>query len=260
MFPKEHGAWAILAAPILVGLLAAPSCSPAAASLFCLGALAAFLLRAPLQILMIRPYDSQALSWMALYLALTAVGFLPLIFLLGRWQLLFFAVPASLLLAENLFANRTGRRFSALNEVSGVLGLCLGAPAAFYAAYGDLGPKAWALWLLSSAYFIGPIFHVKMAALQHRTLADSSALPKLRQMRRLSAAYHGLTLVIIGGWAAQGGLITGAAVIPFAAAFLKTVARGFRGPERVDFRSLGYAEVAYSILFVVVMGAANIGT
>lgn len=260
MFPKEHGAWAILAAPILVGLLAAPSCSPAAAGLFCLGALAAFLTRAPLQVLLIRPYDGQALSWMALYSALTLVSFLPLIFSWERWQLLFFTVPVSFLLAENLFANRTGRRFSALNEAAGVLGLCLGAPAAFYAACGDLGSKAWALWLLCAAYFIGPIFHVKMAALQHRAVADSSALPKLRHMRRLSAAYHGLILAIIAGWAAQGGLITGAAVIPFAAAFLKTVARGFHGPERVDFRALGYAEVAYSILFVVVMGAANIKT
>lgn len=256
MFPKEHGAWAILIAPILVGYLGAPSHAPVPAALFFLGALAAFLLRAPLQILLSRPGDRQARWWLALYLSLTTAGFLPLIALFGRWRLLFFALPAFLLLAENLAANKAGRRFSAFNEVAGVLGLCLGAPAAFYAAGGDLGPGAWALWLLSAAYFIGPIFHVKMAALQHRAAADSSALPQLRRMRRLSAAYHGLVLALIGVWTAGGGLAA-AAVIPFAAAFLKTVLRGFQGPGRVDFRSLGYAEVAYSVLFVVVMGASS---
>ena len=102
---------------------------------------------------------------------------------------------------------------------------------------------------------MGPIFHVKMAALQHRAAMDPTALPKLERMRRLSMAYHGLTLAAVIGWAASGG-VPMAAAIPFAAAFLKTLLRGARAPERVDFHSLGYAEVAYSVLFVIVMGVA----
>lgn len=255
MLPREHGAWAILIAPILVGLLIAPAFSPLAAGLFVLGALAAFLVRAPLQALLARPEDRKALKWLALYAALTAGSFFPLIAVLGRWKLLLFAVPAILLLAQNLTANRSGRRFSAFNEAAGVLGLCLGAPAACYAASFELGPRAWALWLLCSAFFLGPIFHVKMAALQHRAVADPALLPGLERMRRLSTAYHGLTLAAVGGWAASGGLPAPAA-IPFAGAFLKTVRRGALAPERVDFRALGYVEVAYSILFVAVMGMA----
>jgi len=34
MMPREHGAWAILLAPIMVGLIAAPAFSPLAAALF----------------------------------------------------------------------------------------------------------------------------------------------------------------------------------------------------------------------------------
>ena len=185
-------------------------------------------------------------------MALTAAGFLPLIGPLGRRQLLLFAVPAVLLLAENLAANRAGRRFSAFNEAAGVLGLCLGAPAAYYAASAGLGPRAWTLWLLCSAFFLGPIFHVKMAALQHRAALDSSALPKLDGMRRLSVLYHGLVWAAVLAWIVSGAL-PAAAAIPFAAAFLKTVLRGCQAPERVDFRSLGFAEVGYSVLFVIVM-------
>jgi hypothetical protein len=255
MLPREHGAWAILIGPILVGLLGAPVFSPAAAALFVLGALAAFLVRAPLQALLARPSDRGAQGWLAFYTALTLGAFVPLILLIGCWKLLFFAVPTGLLLAENLTANKSGRRFSAFNEGAGVLGLCLGAPAAYYAASFQLDARAWSLWLLCSAFFLGPIFYVKMAALQHRAVADKSALTALALMRRRSMAYHGLALAAVGAWAATGG-VPALAAVPFAASFIKTLLRGARAPERVDFKSLGYAEVGYSILFVVVTGLA----
>lgn len=256
MLPREHGAWAILIGPILVGLLGAPGLSPLAAGLFALGALAAFLLRAPLQALLAKPGDRRAQGWLALYAALTVGSFFPLIVLLGCWKLLFFAVPSGLLLAANLTANKSGRRFSALNEAAGVLGLCLGAPAAYYAASFDLGPRAWALWLLCSAFFLGPIFHVKLAALQHRALTDKTALPAIERARRRSAAYHGLTLAAVGGWAAYGG-VPAIVAIPFAVSLIKTLLRGSSAPARVDFKSLGYREVGYTVLFVVVMGLAK---
>lgn len=255
MLPREHGAWAILIAPILVGLLGAPVFSPAAATLFCLAALAAFLIRSPLQALLAKPGDRRAWGWLAFYGVLTVGSFLPLIVIMGCWKLALFAVPALLLMAENLTANKSGRRFSAFNEGAGVLGLCLGAPAAYYAASFRLEPRAWELWLLCSAFFLGPIFYVKMAALQHRAVADKSALPALDSMRRRSLAYHGAVLAAVVLWAVNGGVPVLAA-LPFAASFIKSVLRGSHEPARVDFKSLGYMEVAYSVLFVVVMGAA----
>jgi hypothetical protein len=238
---------------MLVGLLAAPSVSPIAAVLFVVGAVSAFLVRAPLQALLAKPSDRRAMGWLALYAAMTAGAFLPLILVLGCWKLLFFGAPAGLLLAENLTANESGRRFSAFNEGAGVLGLCLGAPAAYYSASFALDARAWSLWILCSAFFLGPIFYVKMAALQHRAFSDPAVCPALALMRRRSAAYHGLVLAAVSCGAAFGGL-SPLAVIPFAAAFIKTVIRGAHAPERVNFRSLGYAEVAYSILFVLAAG------
>lgn len=253
MMPREHGAWAILLAPIMVGLIAAPAFSPLAAALFVLGSLAVFLSRTPLQALLAKPGDRRAQGWLAFYAALAAGAFGPLILLLGCWKLLYFAVPSGLLLAENLLANKAGRRFSAFNEAAGVFGLCLGAPAAYYVASFQLDARAWSIWLLCSAFFLGPIFYVKMAALQHRAVADPSALPALAIMRGRSALYHGLALAAVVAWAATGGA-PAAAAIPFAAALLKTVLRGLRRPERVDFKALGYSEVGYSVLFVAVLG------
>lgn len=255
MLPLEHGAWAILLAPIIIGLIAAPVFSPLAAVLFVLGALAVFVSRAPLQVLLAKPRDRRAQGWLAFYVVLAAGAFVPLILLLGCWKLLYFAVPSGLLLAENLLANRSGKRFSAFNEAAGVFGLCLGAPAAYYAASFRLDARAWSIWLLCSAFYLGPIFYVKMAALQHRAVADPAALPGVTAMRARSNLYHGLTAAAVAAWAATGG-VPAATVIPFAAALLKSVLRGLRPPERVDFKSLGYSEVGYSVLFVVVMGFA----
>lgn len=255
MLPKEHGAWAILIAPILVGLIGAPTVSPAAAALFCLGSLAVFLVRTPMQALWAKPGDRRALGWLAFYGALAAGAFLPLILLLGCWKLAYFAIPAGLLLFENLNANKTGRRFSAFNEAAGVFGLCLGAPAAYYAASFLLDARAWSLWLLCSVFFLGPIFYVKMAALQHRAVGDKGALPALDVMRRRSTLYHGLTLLAVGAWAATGG-IPAPAAIPFAASLVKSLLRASRPAERVDFKALGYAEIGYSALFVAVIGLA----
>lgn len=253
MLPKEHGAWAILVAPILVGLIGTPSVSPAAAALFCLGSLAVFLVRTPLQALLAKPGDRQALGWLAFYGFLAAGAFLPLIVVLGCWKLAYFAFPAVLLLVQNLFANKAGRRFSAFNEAAGVLGLCLGAPAAYYAASFTLDSRAWAMWLLCSAYFLGPIPYVKMAALQHRAVNDKAALPALDGMSRRAAAYHALALVAVGAWAATGG-VPALVIFPFAAALAKVALRARRPPERVDFKALGYAEIGYSVLFVILTG------
>lgn len=255
MMPKEHGAWAILIAPIMVGLIAAPVVSPAAAALFVLGSLAVFLSRTPMQALLAKPGDRRAWGWLAFYGALAAGAFVPLILLLGCWKLLYFAVPSAVLLAQNLHMNRTGQRFSAFNEAAGVFGLCLGAPAAYYAASFTLDARAWALWLLCSLYYLGPIFYVKMAALQHRAAGDPAAVPAIAVMRRRSTAYHALTLAAVAAWAATGA-IAFAAAIPFAAALAKTVLRGRRPPARVDFKALGYSEIGYSAVFVVVMAFA----
>lgn len=248
MLPQEHGAWAILIAPVVVGLFAAPSVEPLSAFLFALGSLAAFLIRSPLQALLADRRNARAWRWLAVYGACVLAGFAPLLLLKGRWLLLAFSVPAIVLLAENLAANRSGRRFSAFNEGAGVLGLCLGAPAAVYAVSGALDSRAWTAWALSALYFCAPIFHVKMAALQHRASGDAKALPALRRMSLASAVFHAASLAAIAVWAWSGG-VHPVAVIPFAAALSKTLARAAQEPARVNFRALGFAEVGYTALF-----------
>ena len=99
--------------------------------------------------------------------AVAAVTLVPLVVFLGRWKLLYFAAPIGLILVVTLTAGKSSRRLTAFHEAAGVLGLCLGdrrpitrPTAAWVPKHGPYGCFA--------RHFLGPIFHVKMAALQHR--------------------------------------------------------------------------------------------
>jgi hypothetical protein len=187
-----------------------------------------------------------------LYSLLAFGGILPLLLFYGRLGLVGFATPGAGLLGVDLFVHRGRRSLSVFSELSGTLILCLGAPAAFYAARGILGVDAWCVWFLSALFFSGPVFHVKMSALQHRASVDHALTEELSRMRMISAAYHGAALA-----AAVALVIWGpapvAAPLPFAVALAKTWRRGVRPPARVDFRRLGYQEVGYSAFFALTL-------
>ena len=254
MWPREHGSWAVLAAPILVGLAAAGGGPPAAVLAFACAALGGFCLRVPLQSLASPAPAPEAARWASGFSALAAAGALPLFLYYGRWGLLAFAVPAAAMLAFNIRANLSRQAFSLPNEAAGILTLCLGAPAAFYAATGHVSAAAWSAWALSSVYFLGPIFHVKLAGLQHRGASDPSTRSALEKMGRLSIASHAGALAAAAA-AAASGWAPWLAVLPFAASLHKTWRRSRSAPSKVDFRRLGYLEVAYSCLFTLALAA-----
>lgn len=252
MMPREHGSWAVLIAPILVGLAAAGGGPPSVAGLFCVAALGGFLLRVPLQSLFSASPAPKAAAWAVVYAALAAAGGGPLLWLYGRWGLLGFAFPAAILTVLNIRANLARRTLSLANELSAILVLCLGAPAACYALGGGLPPEAWQAWVLCALYFIGPVFDVKAAALRHRAAAGGSWVPEWESMRRRSVAYHAAAfLAVVAG--ALLGLAPAVAPLAFLAVLHKTWRRALLAPGRVDFRRLGYQEVAYSVLFTLLL-------
>jgi hypothetical protein len=254
ILPKEHGSWAVLIAPIVAGLAAAGGGPPAAVLLFFIAALGGFLLRPPLQSFVSPKPEPGVRPSLAVYSLMALGGVWPLLRVYGRAGLLGFAVPAGGLLAADLLVHRGRRSFSMVSELSGIAVLCLGGPAAYYAARGTLNADAWCVWFLSALFFSGPVFHVKMAALQHRASSDRTLTPELARLRLVSAAYHSAALLAAVA-AALWGPAPALAALPFAAALWKTWRRGASPPSRVDFRRLGYQEVGYSVLFAAAMAA-----
>lgn len=252
-WPREHGSWAVFLAPVLLGLFAGPAGSPRAGALFLAGALGAFLTRAPLLALARDPADARARRWLAAYGLACAACLGPLIFS-GRPGLLAFAAPGAALLAADVGAQRRAWTTSWTRELLGIAGLCLGAPAAWYAARGALPARAWLLWTACALYFAGPVFHVKLAALQHRARADAAVLPRLAVARAGSVVFHAAALALAAAAVALGAL-SWPVLLPFGAALAKTAHRAAQGPGRVDFKALGWQELAFSALFLAAMAA-----
>ncbi len=252
MLPREHGAWAVLAAPIAVGFAAAGGGTPGLVLSFLCAALGAFCARTPLQALLSPAPSPGSWFWLAAYSLLAAGGVVPLLLVFDRWGLLAFAVPGAAAMAFNLRQNLTRKALSLSNEIIGIGALCLGAPGAYYCARGEAPFEAWAAWAVCLGYFLGPVFHVKMAALQHRAASDPSFTAALGRARRNGAAYHGAALAA-SGVGAFAGWLPWAAVIPFAAALEKNHRAGARSPGKVNFKRLGYQEVGYSLFFIAAL-------
>lgn len=249
MLPREHGSWALLAAPAALGLFMAPAGSPAASALFALGALGAFLSRVPLQSLALPRPDPAAPRWLAAYGGLAAAGFAPLILAYGRWALLAFGAAAVAALGASLALTARRKSLSWTNELLGVGGLALLAPAGYYSAHGRLEGEAWTAWALAAAFFSGPLFYVKAAALEHRAARDASAAAELAAARKRSVAYHAGTASLAVAAAAAGG-IPWLAAAPFVLALEKAWRRAGRPPRPVEFKRLGWQEVGYAAAFL----------
>lgn len=254
MMPKEHGSWAVLLAPLVLGLAWAAPAPLGAAACFALSALGAFLLRTPFLALAAAPADRRARNWLTAYAALAALPALPLFFFYRRWALLGFSLPVPFLLAETWRCQRARKAMSFENEMIGIAGLALTAPAAAYAARGASRLGDWLLWLLCALYFFGPVFDVKLAALLHRRAAGANVEAALGRMKRASLPYHVVSAAAAGVLAPYVGWL---ALAPFAASLIKTVRRALSGPRKISFQTLGYTEVGYSLLFVLCLLGAR---
>ncbi|MBI5594602.1 MAG: YwiC-like family protein [Elusimicrobia bacterium] len=255
MLPREHGSWAMLVAPPLVGWAAAGGGPAAAGLLFVLGAAGAFLARTPLTVLVTAPGDVRAWRWLAAYSAAALTGFAGLCLAYGRWGLLLLGLPAVAALGATLWFHSRRRSMSEVNELIGIAGLSLGAPAALFCASGAWGPEAFWLWVLCAVYFSGPVFHVKMLVTRRVALAQgASAQARLSadQARGLSAVVHCGFFFLVGALAAAGQ-VPWLAALPFAAVTLKTVWWGVRQGPRLDLKRVGWQEIAWTLLFVALV-------
>jgi hypothetical protein len=148
---------------------------------------------------------------------------------------------------------REGRTL--VGQVLAILGLTCTGPAAFLVARGAWSPRALLLWALCALFFASSIFHVKARVLsvQPRRAAAHDA------MRRASAIYHAILLVALAA-----GVIAGRLHPFLIAAFLPVVVRALLAlvtpPGRLDLTRAGVMEIVYSLVFLVFVTLAGLGT
>lgn len=254
--PQDHGSWVFLLSPLLIGLFAAGSWSPAAGYLV-VAALAAFLIRQPVTIA-VKAYSGRrprrelppALAWIGIYglVGLLALGGL---LLQGFGYLLYLVIPALPVFAWHLalVSRRAERRQMGVELVgSGVLALA--APAAYWVNLGYPDPQGWWLfglvWLQSAA----SIVHAYLR-LEQRPLPGIPRLDERLRMARRALAYTTFNLLATGGLA-LAGLLPPGLPLAYALQWAETVWGALRPAVGVKPTRIGLRQLLVSTLFTIV--------
>jgi len=237
--PREHGAWGILLIPFATAVGVSGV----------LDVRMALLLASVLCFYVARTsFLKQHAKWTFLLLTGSALCTAPLLIEWRLWWLAAFGMVAAAL------AFRRTERSLAMQLIA-VAGLTSTAPAAWYAATGSLDRRAWLLWGLNFLYFAGGVFYVKMhvaAAIRRKPLDHGS------DRFALGAAtltyYAGMSGVLVAFAAAHW--IPWAALLAYAPVVIRAIAGVCRLSATLRIKRLGWNEVAYSLVYAMVLIAA----
>lgn len=244
----------MLLVPLLVGLGVAGRVD-APGLLFAGAALALFLARYPMTMMLKRPRLRREPAWpvWTLVYLLLAGGFtLPLLGSYGRWGLMGIGALAGLLMVAYLMMVARRAEMTAAGEWLGIAGLTLTAPGAYYAATGILDGTAMLLWLINLLYFGGTVFYVKLKVReQPRRPAPVSTWEKL-MAGRATLLYHLFALSIVL-WLSFFGWAPALAPLAFAPCLAKALRGVVAWGGRPNMVRLGVTEILHSLVFGVLI-------
>lgn len=249
--PREHGAWMMLYAPLVTGLVSYRVASLPAALLLLAGT-SLFFAQNALGLQLRGRAGAHNGRWLVLFVLLGAAAGVGLL-ALGQWPLLPLALPALALVAVQAWRRRATRRqidHSTANELLSVGVMSLGAVAACLAA-----GRPWTIDLLLPwggfmLYFGGSVLYVKMRVGDARRRMDTDR----RRAGLPCVGWHAAFLLAALIW----GLRTDVGVWPVAAA-VPPVLRAWIPWQRLNgsipsLRRLGFTEVGISLWFCAFFG------
>lgn len=247
--PHEHGAWAMLYAPLLIAVVVLGHFE-LSVFLFLVATTAIFLAHEPLAVLVKlnpkRPSSPQIFReskwWLAIYSALALAATLPLILLYQRWLLIPFGVVLLVFLTAHTYLASKREERTVGGEFLGVISLTFTAPGAYYVVTGRLDRFCLLLWALNIVYFTSSIFYVKMRVSRFAKKKDASRLTWQ------CVNYHvlltiGVAVMIWLGWIM--------AVVAYLPIIIRTFTAMKKEKGKLNLKRLGFAEMAYTLVFIV---------
>jgi hypothetical protein len=252
--PKEHGSWAMLTAPLLLGLVIAPGWHWRVIALL-VAALAFFLLRYPLATLVKtrrRPGANRLylLRWAGIYGGIAVICGGWLILAHGLWWLLPLGLLGGLLLLFHLWLASRRQEMSAAGELAGIFGLALGAPMAYYTISGQLDGVAAALWLVNALYFGGTVFYIKLKVRQQPRLPAPDRISERLVKAKACLAYQTIvlgSLLLLAAWQWLPWL----ALLAFIPVTLKIIHGAWQWQDKksLSLMRLGVIEIFHAVAF-----------
>jgi hypothetical protein len=245
--PVEHGGWGLLAEPVLLGLVLAPSGAGA-----CLGlaTLAAFLARHPFRLALLDrrrrvryPRTSLAERFCAAYVAVSALALAAAYALAPSafWPPLVLAAPIGI---ASLAFDARGRSRDAPAEITGAIALA-GAAAAIALAGGAAPSVAWSAWALLALRAVTSVLYVRARIRLDRGLPAGPVAVHIGHAAALCAA----SLLGLAGWAPWLASAVFAVLLARSGWGLSSKRRRIR-PQVLGFQELGYGVLTVVLLAV----------
>jgi hypothetical protein len=207
LFPREHGAWAILILPYVIGTVVGGGFS-GKSFLGLVSIILLFLGRQPLGMMAKswvrrekrsgRP-SSTGLMLSFMLLSSTGTGLLLWLVIKSRvWDLLLIGSGALFLILFHTFLTAHGKARTVVGEIIGVAALTSTAPLGFLLSSMKISQEVFVLWLLNLMYFSGSIFYIKMRKKGLLSRKNLHPLPKNMNLVRECLAYLLVLVIILG--------------------------------------------------------------
>ncbi|WP_027414805.1 YwiC-like family protein [Aneurinibacillus terranovensis] len=231
IIPKQHGAWAMLTVPFLVGM-AAGGAKWIHIPLF-LGCFFLYLASYPLLLAVKnRRRAAEYIKWIFIYGILGAAFLILPVY--DSPNLMWFGIIVLPLFFVNFYYAKQKNERAFLNDFCAVAELSLGGPASYYAATGTIDKTAILVWILCVLFFTGSVFYVKTLLREKKNAT----------FKWFSWGYHLGVPFIVG--------ILGATII--AVAFIPSLIRAvICYGKPLTPKTVGIIEIANSIFFVIVL-------
>ncbi|MEW5798691.1 MAG: YwiC-like family protein [Bacteroidota bacterium] len=253
---KEHGAWAVLFVPMIVGAAYANSFSWNIVWL-ALSALGAFLSYVPVHTLLReligisqgKEKRTAAEIWAAIYLGFGVLFIVPLLYQ-QLWLLLLIGIIGAASFFGNFLLTRKIQK-SIASDLTAVAGLTLSAPSAYYVTTGMLDAKALVLWLLNVLFFGCSVFYVHLKIRVSGMRKDSWHLWDKLSVGWLNILYHVVVIILITMLVFYH-LTPSTVVLAFLPMVIHAIVGTVKLSHRVKFKNLGFMLLAHSVLFGII--------
>lgn len=259
IFPREHGAWAVLFIPMIIGIAAAEQFNLMVVFL-ALSVLAVFLSYVPVQAIIRRYLGSawaedelqSAWFWAIAYLLAGGLFILPVL-ATCLWLLLPIGIVGSLCFLGNFLLTLRHPKTIA-SDLAAVAGLTLSAPSAYYVATGTLSPPAVSLWVLNFLFFGSGVFYVHMKIRARGLKKPRFSWMEKLTLGRLNLIYHVIVVTIVVVMTLRH-FTTQLALIAFIPMILHAVIGTAKLSSDVRFKNLGFLLLAQSAVFAMLLSA-----
>ncbi|WP_371069223.1 YwiC-like family protein [Sediminibacillus sp. JSM 1682029] len=231
LFPKQHGAWAMLIIPFFLEAIAGRF-TFWHIPLF-LGWLCLYLATYPFIMVFKKKRNNSLYKKGAILFGLAALLFL-LPLLLVEWRLILFGIAMLPLFLVNIYFAKKKKERAFLNDVVAVITFCIGGVGSYFLGMGTIEPAALVLAAYNFLFFFGSIFYVKTMIREKKN----------RQFLYFSWGYH---LLLTIGCFFIGGIWLSVAYFP-------SLLRAWLLPEKtLSIKKIGILEILNSVFFFVLM-------